>query len=81
MVWAVLDDPGQVRHVRLDILDFQGRRIRTLVDGPASAGPHESLWNGRSESGDHAPKGVYWVRLTYGNRVIARRLVRLTAEP
>ena len=79
--WTVLDDPGQVRHARLEILDFQGRRIRTLVDGPVSAGPHESFWNGRNENGKLSAKGVYWARLTYENRVTARRLVRLTTEP
>jgi len=81
IAWTIQGDPGQQAHARLEVLDFQGRRIRKLVDGPTAAGPHESFWDGRNEHGDLAPTGIYWVRLTYGDRVTTRRLVRLASGP
>jgi flagellar hook assembly protein FlgD len=75
--WTIIADPGQQANARLDVLDSQGRRVRTLADHPAAAGFHQSFWDGRDEHG-HSPRaGVYWVRLAYGDRVVSRRLVRM----
>jgi len=81
LAWTIVGDPGQQAHAHLEVLDSQGRRIRGLVDGPAAVGPHTSYWDGRNERGELAPRGIYWVLLRYGDRVTARRLVRLAAGP
>jgi len=81
LTWSALGNGEQQARVRLEILDFQGRRIRTLVDGPASAGAHESWWDGRNDHGAPAPLGIYWVRFTFGEHVTTSRLVRLGSEP
>lgn len=81
LAWAALGDPGRLATARLEVLDFQGRRIRTLVETPAAAGPHESYWDGRDEHGQPARAGIYWVRLAYGDRVTSRRLVRMATRP
>ena len=80
LAWTILGDPGWQATARLEVLDFQGRRIRTLVDGPAAAGPHEAFWDGRDEHGHPTRAGIYWVRLAYGNRVTSRRLVRMATR-
>jgi hypothetical protein len=62
---------------RLQLVDVWGRRVRTLVDGALGAGPHEAVWDGRSEDGRTAPAGLYWARLEADGAVCVRRVVRL----
>lgn len=56
--------------VRLGVFDVAGRMVATLVDGPLTAGLHESLWQpDRSRSGSHVlPSGVYFARLEWVGR-------------
>jgi outer membrane protein assembly factor BamB len=63
--------------VRLDVVDVQGRVVRTLVDGPASAGENFSRWDGRNSEGDEAAAGIYFVRLRADGLSGSRKLVRL----
>jgi len=49
--------------VRLSLYDASGRRVRALVDGPLSAGPHRIAWDGRGESGVAVGAGVFLVKL------------------
>ncbi len=56
-----LSSPGQVR---LDIHDLAGRRVRSLVNGHLSSGPHDIIWNGRHEDGSRLGSGSYLLRLT-----------------
>ncbi len=41
-------------HVRLSIFDLQGRRVRTVLDGPLPAGRHEREWDGRDSPRGHS---------------------------
>ena len=49
--------------VRLEVFDARGRLVRTLVDGFVSAGPQAIEWNGRDNSSQNMPSGVYFYRL------------------
>jgi hypothetical protein len=64
-------------HVRLEILDVQGRRVTVLADGEHAPGRHEIPWNGRMERGTVA-NGIYFVRLTGLARDITQRFVVLS---
>ena len=76
--WAILQDAGRDAAARIDVLDSQGRRVRTLVDNePDAAGRHRTYWDWRDEAGRPASAGVYWVRLAYAGRVLSRRVVKL----
>jgi len=55
--------PEAASTVRLDVHDVTGRRIARIVDGPRTAGPHETTW-----SPGELPAGVYWIRLTADGR-------------
>ena len=50
-------------HVRLDVLDVQGRLQRSLFDGDLPAGPHERPWDLRDDAGARVPPGLYWARI------------------
>ena len=59
-------DLPQAATVSLDVLDLQGRRVRTLAVGTHSAGSHTLAWDGRDEQGSAVANGAYFVRFTSG---------------
>ncbi len=54
--------PGAGR-AKLTVLDSRGRTIRVLMDGPASAGRHQAVWDATDGNGRPVPSGLYFYRL------------------
>jgi hypothetical protein len=52
--------PGRVS---IRVYDLAGRLVRTLVDARIGPGEYRAVWDGRTESGDRASSGVYFVRM------------------
>ena len=50
-------------HVNARVVDVAGRVVRTLVDRTVEQGEHSLVWDGRTDSGERAASGVYFVRL------------------
>jgi hypothetical protein len=50
-------------HVTARVIDVAGRVVRTLVDRSVEQGEHSLVWDGRTDSGERAASGVYFVRL------------------
>jgi hypothetical protein len=69
--WAV----PRAGPVSLEVLDLQGRRLASLARGAATAGEHESRWDGRDERGANAPPAMYVLRLVTRAGTRARRFV------
>jgi hypothetical protein len=76
--------PGAVRFaltlprptdVDLAVHDLAGRRVATLHRGSLAAGVHPFTWDGRTDRGDTARDGVYFVRLRAGGTEVARKTV------
>ena len=65
-----LAEPG---HVRLEIFDVSGRRVRTLVNKAVGAGTRSVKWDGRDVTGLAARSGVYFYRLSVDGSVVATR--------
>jgi hypothetical protein len=61
--------------VRLEIFDVTGRLVRRLVDGPLPPGPHEFAWDGRAADGRAVAHGLYFYRMTAGDRQESRKLL------
>ncbi len=71
-------DLPRAAQVRLEVFDVNGRRVRTLLSEPKSAGRHSVVWDGRDDRGSIAPAGVYLTRAQTGSlQTGVRRLVRL----
>lgn len=67
--------PG-ASHVRLDIYDLTGRRVRTLVNDNLTAGKHEIYWDGRDQKGLATSKGVYFISLTtYDAKLVQKAVI------
>lgn len=62
-------------HARLTVHDVHGRLVATLVDAPLDAGPHHTVWDGRTAHGETAASGVYIARLESASGTRTRRLV------
>jgi hypothetical protein len=61
----------------LRVVDVLGRTIRRLPAGRTGAGARRVEWDGRTDSGERAPAGVYVVRLAAGARVRQTRVTLL----
>jgi len=47
------------QEIEIRIFSMAGQTVRTLYTGRAAAGYHRLVWNGRSDSGETVPSGVY----------------------
>lgn len=60
---------------RLEVLDVQGRRVRTLASGARAAGQYAHGWDLRDERGHPVAAGVYLARLSGTAGTLTRRFV------
>jgi hypothetical protein len=65
---------AQAMTVRLEILDLQGRVVRTLVADRRQPGVHEVAWDGCDEEGRAAASGTYLYRLQGGGHAQTNKL-------
>ena len=63
--------------VVLNIFNTEGRLVRTLVNGEATPGSHNVIWNGLSNSGTAVATGVYIYRLQAGDFNAIQKMVYL----
>lgn len=61
--------------VDLAVHDLAGRRVATLQRGALAAGVHPFAWDGRTDRGETARDGVYFIRLRCGGTEVARKTV------
>ncbi len=62
--------------VQLKIYDLLGREVQTLHSGSLTPGRHFFFWNGRDESGNARPSGVYFYRLrTSSGTVLTHKMI------
>ncbi len=59
------------------LFDVNGRLVRTLHDGMATAGVHRMRWDGRNSRGQNIGVGIYFIQLTAGSIVRTERILRL----
>jgi 5-hydroxyisourate hydrolase-like protein (transthyretin family) len=64
-------------HVRLEIFDLAGSRVRSLIDREMAAGVHTVTWDGRSDAGFGVPAGIYFLRFSGPRSSMRRKLVHL----
>ncbi|MFH1843110.1 MAG: T9SS type A sorting domain-containing protein [bacterium] len=65
---------AESEHVRLEVYDLAGRRVKTLLDEWLSAGLYARQWSAKGENGESVPSGLYVCRLTAGELVETQRL-------
>lgn len=64
-------------HVRLEIYNILGQKVRTLVEEPQVAGYKTVHWNGVDDYGRGMASGVYFYRLEAGKYSSSKKLLLL----
>lgn len=67
----------RAEHVRLEVFDLLGRRVRVLAEGVYPAGRHQVAWNARDGAESFLGAGVYLCRITAGEFRARRTMVLL----
>jgi len=62
-------------HVKLEIFDLMGRKVRTLENAMVPAGRYRLIWNARNDAGERVPSGIYFYRLQAGDYVSMKKMV------
>ena len=62
-------------YISLTIHDLLGREIKTLVSEDQPSGNYTVSWNGRDESGNIVPSGIYLYSLKAGNFVESKKMI------
>ncbi len=60
---------------KLSVYSAAGMLVRRLVNGPAAAGWHTAVWNGRDDQNQLVSAGLYILRLEAGDRTATQKLV------
>jgi hypothetical protein len=63
--------------ISLKIYNILGQEVRTLESGHKKAGPHSVTFDTRDSKGKLLPQGVYFYRLTAGDRSRTRKITLL----
>jgi flagellar hook assembly protein FlgD len=58
--------------VRIEIYDIMGRKVETLIEDNQEAGINRLKW----DASDY-PSGIYFYKLSYGDKNISRKMVLL----
>jgi len=61
--------------VRLVLYDAAGRQVRSLQDGPLTAGAHRLAWDGRDGAGRAVSPGVYFLKAASAHNDAVRQIV------
>lgn len=61
----------------LSLFDVAGRKVRTLLNGPAAAGETTLLFDGRDDRGGDVPSGIYFLKLDTPERLQIRQVTLL----
>ncbi|UCG52118.1 MAG: T9SS type A sorting domain-containing protein, partial [Candidatus Latescibacterota bacterium] len=61
----------------LVVYDVEGRHVKTLVDDVIDGGVRETVWDGTDARGHRVSSGVYFYRLTVGNKSLTKKMLLL----
>jgi hypothetical protein len=61
--------------IKIAVYNLNGQLMRSLFEGPQSAGRYVVSWNGQTHSGEPAASGVYLIRMEADKFVATRKIV------
>ena len=74
-VTTIRFDVPQESHIRMDIYNILGQRVRTLVNSHMQAGYHATRWNGTNDMGKPLSSGMYIYRIHSSEFTSVKKLV------
>lgn len=67
--------------VRVEVLDAQGRCVRTIIQAVLPAGPASRRWDGKGDDGKALPAGRYRLRARTYSQLLGEKSVELSPAP
>lgn len=63
--------------VKLEIFNILGQKVKTLANEHRNAGPQTIVWDGSNDQGDGVASGVYFTKLTAGDKIATKKMTLL----
>ncbi len=67
----------EANHVRVDIYDMLGNKVRTLVSQTQNAGTKSYQWNATNDLGQSVSAGMYIYTIQAGDFIQSKKMVLL----
>lgn len=67
---------GKEQSITIEVFNFSGIRVMTFPQIDLCLGTHQVTWNGTDLNGNRLPAGIYICKITGGNQVISRKVVK-----
>ena len=64
-------------HVKLDIYDYSGKHVKSLLDGHSKPGLTQVKWNSENENGEKVAAGIYIYKIKISNHVYSKKMILL----
>ena len=61
--------------ISLSLINISGSLISTVKSGLTNSGQHSVSWNGKDDSGQTVPPGIYMVRLDTGDHLYTQKII------
>jgi hypothetical protein len=71
-IWLEVPDAPDLS---IQLFDVRGRAVRDLFAGSVPAGRLELAWDGRTDGGDQAGAGIYYLRVVLGAQRVSRAVL------
>jgi hypothetical protein len=71
----IVFDLARKARVSIVVYDIRGRQLDEVFEGVLAQGTHSVKWDGRSETGDVLPSGIYFFRFTAGDFEINKKAI------
>lgn len=67
--------PARAARVDVQVVDMEGKIVRTLATGESIAGSHAFVWDGRTDGGTKCPAGTYRVVVRGAGEIVTAPVV------
>ena len=64
-------------NLMIDIYNLRGQHVINLIDETIQPGYHALVWNGLDYAGRVVPSGVYFVKITFANQLMTKKVTFL----
>jgi len=69
---------GSDKRTFISICDFNGKKIKTLVDMNLETGFHQEVWDGTDDFGNQLSNGIYFYRMVQGDKYsVFKKMIKM----